>query len=54
VAKLQPKDWRVDEFRSGVDKVEPIRRGGTDVPDNKRKQVEEAAFEAGIELEEVK
>lgn len=52
--KLKPADFRVDEFDPQVEDVEPIRQEGTDVPKNKRKQVEEAAHRSGVELEEVR
>ena len=47
---LEPADFRVDEFNSGVEGVEPIRKGGTEVPAGKEEEVRNAAKRAGVSL----
>jgi hypothetical protein len=52
--RLEPADFRVDSFDARVEGVEPIRRGGTDVPEGKAQAVRDAAKEHGVALKTAK
>ena len=48
--RLEPADFEVSAFDPRVEGVEPIRKGGTDVPADKEQAVREAAKRTGVRI----